>query len=198
MALIRCKECGGDVSDAAEKCMKCGALTPRMVRAAWTKAVVAVIPALFILALFGVCADLSETPTPEPNRGTFSEGETVEVGHMAYAVWGSWWSDRTSDVPVLNQPPNARYLFVELTARNDDRQARDIPSFNLVDGQGTTYSTSVVTVEDGISFWESLNPGVSKQGVVVFDVPPDRTYWLKLSGGFWSSEYAHVRLTPGA
>ena len=39
---------------------------------------------------------------------------------------------------------------------------------------------------------------MSKQGFIVFDVPDDRSYKLKLSGGFWSVDDAFVELDPSA
>lgn len=66
--------------------------------------------------------------------------------------------------------------------------------FHLVDENGANYDTRFESAE--FSILEKLNPGVQKIGTIVFDVPRGHTYKLKLSGGFWSSDYAFVELNP--
>lgn len=144
-----------------------------------------------------------EQPADEeakPRQEGYGEGDTVHVGYTSYAVWRSWWSNRLTADPYLDQRPNAAYLFVELTVRNNDRRARTIPIFHLVDEGGAEYESSPHSwiLENSIGALDSLNPSVRKQGVVVFDVPRGRQYRLKLSGGYWSREVAYVRLSPRA
>lgn len=128
----------------------------------------------------------------------YNEGETVRVGYTTYAVWRSWWSNQLSENPLLNQRPNAKYLFVELTVQNNDKKARMVPPFTLIDDSGAEYeaSSNGWAVEGSIGLFDSLNPSVSKQGVVIFDVPQSRNYRLKLSGGYWSLQDAFIQLTP--
>ncbi|MCD4728233.1 MAG: DUF4352 domain-containing protein [Pirellulales bacterium] len=128
----------------------------------------------------------------------YDEGETVRVGYTTYAVWRSWWSNQLSENPLLNQRPNAMYLFVELTVRNNDKKARMVSPFTLIDDSGAEYeaSSNGWAVEGSIGLFDSLNPSVSKQGFVIFDVPQNRNYRLKLSGGYWSLQDAFVQLTP--
>ena len=85
-----------------------------------------------------------------------------------------------------------------MTVRNDDRKARMVPPIKLIDEQGREYESSAAgtMIENSIGVLETLNPDVSKQGYVVFDVPKGRTYKLKLSGGYWSGETGYIRLEP--
>ena len=73
-----------------------------------------------------------------------------------------------------------------------------IPPFKLVDDQNREYESSAeaVMIENSFDVLDSLNPDVTKQGYVVFDVPANRTYKLQLSGGFWSSETGYIRIEP--
>ena len=98
----------------------------------------------------------------------------------------------------LNQVPNAKYLFVNLSVVNNDTKARVIPPFKLVDDQGAEYEADArgFLLSGSIGLLESLNPSVGRLGFVVFDVPPDKNYRLELSGGFWSKESAFVKLEP--
>ena len=90
------------------------------------------------------------------------------------------------------------FLFVKLTVRNDDKKARTIPPFKLIDENGAEYETSSKgwSVDGSIGALDSLNPGVQKDGTILFDVPQSHTYKLKLSGGYWSDDEAFVKLTP--
>lgn len=218
MALKKCKECGNDVSTKATACPKCGAVLKNK-----TGCLGYIGVAFLIFIVLGVIGSLikegsnknrsgaqSQPTSGEPGPARTSgrskadaihkEGETVHVGYTSYAVWRSWWSNRLSENQFLDERPNAAYLFVELTIRNDDKKARMVPPLKLLDQNGAEYEASSRgwAVDGAIGIFESLNPTVSKHGFVVFDVPKDRTYRLKLSGGYWSAEDAYVQLSPKA
>jgi hypothetical protein len=97
----------------------------------------------------------------------------------------------------LKEAPTA-YLFVDLTVRNDDKKARTIPPLKLIDENGAEYETDseAIFVEGTFGPLDSLNPGVSKQGLLVFHAPRSHTYRLQVDGGFWSSESALIKLEP--
>jgi hypothetical protein len=164
----------------------------------------------------GVSAELSAEFTVERNPEQVAEAKReaeeldkarermeaqsvqVNVGYMSYKVWRTWWSDRLSSNEFLDSRPNAKWLFVELSARNNDKKPRMIPPFKLMDEQEREYDSSSegALIESAIGPLESLNPDVVKQGRVVFDVPQNRTYRLKVSGGFWSREDTYIPLSP--
>jgi len=205
MALKKCKECGNDVSTKATSCPKCGAVLKK--KTGCLGYAVAGIAILVLLSVIGSGLD-QQTSDSGSSAGRSNsdsakptiaeEGETVGVGYTSYAVWRSWWSNQLSDNQYLNEPPNASYLFVELTVRNNDTKARMVPPFKLVDENGAEYeaSSNGWAVEGSIGVLESLNPSVSKQGFVVFDVPRGRDYRLEISGGYWSSDEAFIKLDP--
>jgi F0F1-type ATP synthase epsilon subunit len=142
----------------------------------------------------------SEPENDSTSSNTYAEGETVNVAYTSYSVWYSWWSSQLSDNEFLDEPADAHYLFIELTVRNDDTEPRMVPPFKLIDEYGSEYETSANAwaVEGSIGILRTLNPSVSKQGFIVFDVPRDRSYRLKLSGGFWSTKDAFVEINPAA
>lgn len=146
----------------------------------------------------------SESPADTSARTATTElpkvhkvGDTVSVGYTSYCVWKAWWSDRLSTNEFLDQPPDASYLFLELTVRNNDKKARLIPPLKLIDENDAEYQASAKgwAVERSIGVLDSLNPGVSKQGLMVFDVPRNHTYRLKVSGGYWSVEDTLIEIT---
>jgi hypothetical protein len=122
--------------------------------------------------------------------------ETAHVGYTSYAVWKAFYRNQLSDNQYLNEPPDAAYLFVDLTVRNDDTKARSIAPFKLVDENGAVYETSskAWSVDGSIGILDSLNPSVEKRGYIVFDVPQGKHYKLEISGGYWSSDKALVDL----
>ena len=194
MALKKCKECGNEVSTKAESCPNCGAVLKK--KTGCLGNVGAAILILFVIGLIGSLIDNEpnkSTSTPGSTRSSvttqskskkvYSEGETVHVGYTSYAVWRSWWSSKLSDNQFLDDRPDAMFLFIELTVRNDDKKARSIPPFKLIDENGAEYETTskAWAVEGSIGVLESLNPGVKKQGFIVFDVPTNHKYKLKVS-----------------
>lgn len=196
MALTKCKECSTQISKRAKECPKCGAPSNKTSPIA--------MGCLVIIGLMVVGAIVGDDNEPTGSRSTtargesapasqtkkFGIGDTVAVGYTSYAVWKAWWSDSLSSNSFMNESPNAAYLFVDLTVRNNDKKARTIPPFKLIDSRGAEYDTSANAwqADNAFSVLEDLNPDVSKQGVIVFDVPKKSGYKLKVDGGFWSSE----------
>lgn len=139
-------------------------------------------------------------PKPKPAKPPiFREGQTFNVGYTSYCVWESFWASTEVANKFLNISPDAMFLFVELTVRNDDRKARSIPPFKLIDENGAEYETSSRAswrLNDSFDAFDSLNPSVQKRGFIVFDTPANLDYKLKVSGGYWTSEYALVKLAP--
>ena len=222
MALKKCKECGNKISTKAVSCPQCGAVIKKKTGCLGNIGALLVIIIVFVM-IGAIVNETNDTPTdtkpdsarnqPDKTETTTqsktksprastktenNEGDTVNVGYTTYAVWKSWWSNRLSSNEYLDQSPNATYLFVELTVRNDDKKARMVPPLTLIDENGAEYeaSSNGWAVDGAIGILESLNPSVSKQGFVVFDVPKNRTYKLKLSGGYWSGKDAYVLLSP--
>jgi hypothetical protein len=127
---------------------------------------------------------------------TYNMGETVNIGYTSYRVNNAWWSDKLSDNQFIDKKADASWLFISLSVRNDDKKPRTIPPFKLIDSSGAQYQTSskAWAVDGHIGALESLNPDVTKNGLIIFDVPQSRKYRLKISGGYWSKEDALIRI----
>jgi hypothetical protein len=116
-------------------------------------------------------------------------GTTVTTGYTSYVVhkaraFGARGDDGTA----------ALFMIITVTIRNEDKKARTIPPFTLVDEDGAEYNDFVGHNPGDFQPLESLNPGMSRTGDVMFRVPPEHRYKLKLSGGFWSPESALVEI----
>lgn len=105
-------------------------------------------------------------------QSTLRDGATV--GRTNYVLGRSRWSK-----------PDAKHLLIEITARNDDKKAIEIPPFMLVDEQGAEYRRTIVEIDGAFGQNVVLNPGISSKGVLVFRVPKDRTYTLQA----WDGSY---------
>lgn len=203
MALKKCKECGNEVSTNADSCPHCGArLKNKMGCFGFILTGVGILLLLgYIGSQLGPRSSKNESsPHTSAQQRTYGTGDTAHVGYMSYAVWRSWWSRRLNQNEFLDQRPDSMFLFVELTAKNNDKEARTIPPFKLIDENGAEYeaSSKAWAVEGAIQMLHNLNPGVSTQGTAVFDVPTNHQYKLKLSGGYWSPDSALVVLAPNA
>lgn len=216
MALKKCPECAKEVSSKAKICPHCGyKLKGKSGCLLMLGVGLGIIIFLAVLGsivepkrkegqtVAGVIEPAQKqvskaSAEPKKPNTTHIQGETVSVGYTSYMIIKSWWSDKLSDNQFLDQKPNAKFLFVEVVVRNDDKKARTVPPFKLVDENEAEYDTSdkAWAVDGSLGIIENLNPNVSKQGFIVFDVPNNRSYNLKLSGGFWSTDNAFVTVAP--
>jgi hypothetical protein len=124
-------------------------------------------------------------------------GEEVTVGYWTYRCNGVRWQDVIfSDFSSMERP-DAAFLIIDLSARNNDRTASTLPPPKLIDADGREYDESSTFIPGSFSALKRLNPTVSSRGYVVFDAPRG-DYKLKLSGGYESEESALIDLGGGA
>jgi hypothetical protein len=123
-------------------------------------------------------------------------GQQFSIGYWHYICNRAYWTPILASNPYSMERANADFVVVDLTIRNDDTSASTRPPFHLMDEKGRTYDESAVGMMSGgfFSVLETLNPGVSKRGQIAFDVPPDRQYFLIVSGGIESGKAAIVLL----
>lgn len=204
-----CEKCGSQVGTKAESCPKCGDAQKKITGCFGI--IGAGILILFILGLIlSIMGDSSKKTTPtsgskhptasanDNRREIYSEGERVYVGYASYVVLRSWWSSRLGDHQFMDDDPDAMFLFIEVSVRNDDKKAIRIPPFTLIDDNGDEHETISRgrEVEGSISSLDNINPGVEKQGKIIFDVPQSHKYKLVVSGDYWTGEKALIKITP--
>ncbi|MBE0534529.1 MAG: DUF4352 domain-containing protein [Phycisphaerae bacterium] len=156
-----------------------------------------VLPVLLTVGTVGFLA-ANGGERGETGGQTFQQGETVRVEDLSYTVASSRWSSRLTEDDIFDEEPDAMFLFVEMTVKNDGKKPAEIPEFALVDESGYEYAESEYSAlaEGAILSFEKLNPGVTRQGCTVFDVPTGHQYKLQVSGGDWSREAAFIELSP--
>lgn len=125
--------------------------------------------------------------------GEYYLNKSVKVGYWSYLVTDFIWTNTLGK--YSRKKPDYMYLYIILTARNDDKDASYLPSVKLVDENGNEFD-SISNIHDKYCFsgFEKINPTLQKMGTVWFDIPQNRNYKLKLSGGLKSNEYVYVEL----
>lgn len=136
----------------------------------------------------------SGTESDAPEKPHYAMKQTVHVGYWSYAVWSMKWQNSIG-TDFMAERPDADFLVVWMTVRNNDKTSSTLPPITLIDSQGREYeSTSKGSFSEGFfGPLKSLNPGVESSGAVAFDVPKG-VYSLKVSGGFTSGDNALIDL----
>jgi hypothetical protein len=151
---------------------------------------------LIFLAVIYLCGNPPPPLTSEkPER--FKEGEIVNVGQISYNVIKSAWATRLY-VGDYSKKPDATFLLVKLSVYNRAAEAKTIPTFFLLDQYGKEYVTSNIgwPMDSVISEFDILNPDVKKTGTIIFDIPKDNTYFLRVSSGYRIDETELIELAP--
>jgi hypothetical protein len=213
-----CRFCGGNLEGGANFCTACGARTdfvgakaapapppsppPRRRSGFWLYAVAAFFFLLFVIALLNngkpgdtttveggtttvkPPSNTSETPGPDHHK----VGESFAVGYWSYRCNGVRWQ-RSIGSEYSRQYPDAKFLVVDLSVRNNDTSASVLAPLKLVDAEGREYdeSSKGIFLDNSFGMLKSLNPGVTSRGYIAFDVPTGN-YALKVSGGFTSGK----------
>ncbi|MBD3110149.1 DUF4352 domain-containing protein [Bacillus sp. AGMB 02131] len=178
----------------------------------------------FILIVFGVIiafgiiasmlgddetssSDKASTKSAATEEKVYQVGEKVEAGKLAYEVTNiSVTNEIASDNEFVESAvTEGQFIIIDVTAYNNDSEARMVDSnmFKMKDDQGREFQPSsdseVMMLVDGMMdfFLQDINPGLSKSGQLVFELPADATsYTLEVSSGFgWSGgEYEQIQL----
>ena len=148
-----------------------------------------------------------EKKEEKPETKAYAIGEMVEVGNLGYKVLNV---KSTNEIKSDNQfiesaKTNGQFVIIEIEAFNNDTEARMVDSnmFKVKDGQGREFDPTndvdiSMLIESSMDFFlQDINPGLSKTGTLVFELPADATsYTLQVSSGFgWAGgEYADIKL----
>lgn len=140
-------------------------------------------------------AAASEKPTPAKVQ-IFQVGDEFRVGYWTYAIKRATWSPVVGDNPYSMEHADAMFVMIYLTVTNNDRTPSTLPPMKLIDSEDREYETSSkdLFIRGSFGTLQKMNPDVPTRGSIMFDVPPDRQYALRLSGGFESKEFAAVEI----
>lgn len=113
----------------------------------------------------------------------YKMGESPAVSGLTYTAEKAIWKSYLVSGP-LNHPPSAKYLFIKVTVKNDAATPKLVPAFSLTDTAGNRHAVSPQSARLRTFFGTlvTLNPGVTKTGYIVFDVPKSGEYSLVVGG----------------
>ena len=141
---------------------------------------------------------VDKTPRESPELKIQKMGQGIKVGYLAFAAWNARWYENSSNNRYLNVKPDFSYLLIEITLRNDSNRRRINPLLILGDDRGFYYEPSKKWFAGVGNLYSlgRLNPGVSKDGYIVFDVPRNFHYKLKVSDRYRTNSYALIEIKP--
>ena len=199
--LTTCKVCGKEVSKSAKKCPHCGHKLKMGFMAKAGIGIAALILISIIASMGGeddtttdTATDKKAGETTEAPKELSAEGVSSDVMikvlgmETAQEVGGEYTNEAAQGI--------FKIVKVSITNNQKDAITVDANSFKLVDDQDRefTYSTSAQTAMDMETgnldfFLKQLNPGLTQEGTIVFDVPADaKGFKLKARGGFTGKE----------
>lgn len=147
-----------------------------------------------------------EEPKKEESK-IYQVGDLVKTGKLAYKVTNvTSTNELKSDNQFIESATTpGQFIVIDIEAYNNDSKARMVDSsmFKVKDDQKREFEPSndseVMMVVDGVMdfFLQDINPGLSKTGQLVFELPADASsYTLEVSSGYgWSGgEYESIKL----
>lgn len=181
---------------------------------------IAIVLGIFIaIGVIGSMGSDDESSSTEPDTKAedkadkkeetkvYQVGEMVETGELAYKVTNV---EATSELKSNNEfiesaTTEGQFVLIDIEAYNNDKDARMVDSsmFKVLDNKGREFDPSsdsevMMVVDEAMDFFlQDINPGLSKTGKLVFELPADaESYSLQVSSGFgWSGgEYETIKL----
>ncbi|KOR80287.1 hypothetical protein AM232_18810 [Bacillus sp. FJAT-21352] len=121
-------------------------------------------------------------------------GDKVKVGKLAYKITNaeSMTEIKSNNEFIESAKTDGQFLVIDIEAFNNDKEARMVDSsmFKVKDNQGrefepTNDSDVMMVLEETMDlFLQDINPGISKKGKLVFELPKDSsTYSIEVSSG---------------
>lgn len=139
----------------------------------------------------------------QEQKKEYTVGQDVPVKNLSYNIVSV--EEKTELSSVLgNKTTDGKYVVVDLKVTNHEKKARTMDSsmLRIKTDDGTEYNPDAeldtYVNEDGLGFFlEQINPNMSKEGKVVFEIPADvKEYKLQVASGFGFSggNYETIKL----
>lgn len=117
---------------------------------------------------------------PKPPR-TFPLGDKITVGHLIYSAYETQWLPQFGSGPTA-RIPQSQFFLVRISITNSSGESITSPNLSIVDDNGNTYEelSDGTGVPQWIGYIRQINESDTRQGNLVFDVPP-RHYKLRVT-----------------
>ncbi|CAN5472896.1 hypothetical protein BH20ACT15_BH20ACT15_02370 [soil metagenome] len=115
---------------------------------------------------------------------TAAVGDNLSLKGTTYKVTGAETASSVGD-QYTGAEANGIFVIVDLTLTNEEDEPATIleDNLNIIGGNGDEYSTSddaVLAFPDQSFLLEEIQPGLSEDGKLVFDIPPAAVKGAKL------------------
>lgn len=142
-----------------------------------------------------------ETKEVSQEKKTHGIGEVVKVDDVDYLINNVEVTKQIGG-EYVNTTANDTYLIIDISITNDKKESLSISDscFKLLNGENeySTDSTGAIYLEDNSIIFKELNPGVTLQGKIVFDIPEavanDNESILQVKSGLWGNEKDTISL----
>lgn len=127
----------------------------------------------------------------------------LNVGDVEFTI-NNWEQTASVGTDFMIEEANDTYMVMDVTVANNSSEAITVDSsyFKVVNGENTyepdTMASSTAN-EDGLGlFFEQINPGSSRNALVVFDVTQDvvdsNEKQVQVQSGIWGTETGLINL----
>jgi len=131
-----------------------------------------------------------QNPTPESSQKIYSLGEKVPVDDFVY-TFTNYETTNYVGGEYFGNDANGIFVIFDLAVENQGAEADYINNeIYIIDDQGREFSqddSSWVYLDDNFIF-EELNPGLTKRGQIIFDVPENIKGKLCIKKSMFSDE----------
>ena len=166
-----------------------------------------IVVAVLGIALSGPSVETADEGGEQAQQGNAEEGgpetvaigEPLSVGDTAWIVSSAEQTDQLDDGLGGTETGNFIVVDFEFTNNSDEAITLDSTMLTLADSEGRENEPDTDKMfsipEERDVFLEQVNPGVTKEGTVIFTVAPDASgFVMELAGGFFSGESGFVDL----
>ena len=202
--LVNCKSCGKEIGKGVKKCVHCGADQRNFFSR--HKIITGILALVIIGGIISVASDgdkpstaqaptASATTAPAPAKPIVAELSREGVSSdVSIAVTSFTSKESIGDNQFSTAKAQGVFKLVGVSFTNNQKDAITITaaSFKLIDDKDREFSSSSeasMALASSSNKTETfmlkqLNPGMTIEGVIVFDVPKDaKGFKLKASGG---------------
>ena len=148
-----------------------------------------------------VAAPGSSSVSAAPESAPTKIGTAIDNGEISIKINSVKEMDSINDNSLVYKPDDGgKFIVINLTAKNTGKELYSfvVTNFQIKSSDGKQYSPSTIfTVGNEYLNSGSINPGLSKTGIIAFDAPKDvklSTLTLEFQK-FWSLDTAEFSLS---
>lgn len=139
-------------------------------------------------------------PEAAPSETVYEMNTEVPVDYLTYRITkAETFTEMGTE--FLDKQTEGKFIKVYLEIMNTAKETKDIftPRFSIIDDQGRKYdrlSDDMMYISDILEFGAQLQPGLSKEGAIVFELPKDSQDLVLLVSGDWlSGKEVKIKIT---